>query len=207
MRTRDRCDSARRRLHDVAGARARISPEACRTTAAVGSVRALLRLAGRCGAGRFCDAPLGEGSTAFLSFSGVSDRTRARGGGRALTISTHTDVARWERAERDGRTEALKEAYRARLLLALERVLPGASVRPNLVEIATPHTFARYTGRGRGLVGGLPQTPYRAVLGAQSHRTSIRGLYLAGDNTFPGQSTVGATLGALNASRAAAYLA
>jgi C-3',4' desaturase CrtD len=153
------------------------------------------------------DAPLGEGSTAFLSFSGVSDRTRARGGGRALTISTHTDVARWERAERDGRTEALKEAYRARLLLALERVLPGASVRPNLVEIATPHTFARYTGRGRGLVGGLPQTPYRAVLGAQSHRTSIRGLYLAGDNTFPGQSTVGATLGALNASRAAAYLA
>jgi phytoene dehydrogenase-like protein len=67
--------------------------------------------------------------------------------------------------------------------------------------MATPHTFARYTGRRRGLVGGLPQSP--AIERAFTQRTPIRGLYLCGDTTFPGQSTVGATLSGINAARSA----
>jgi len=153
------------------------------------------------------DSPLGEGNTTFLSFSGNGDVKRARNGGRAVTISTHTDVARWERAHRDGTLDALKAEYARRLLSSLDRVLPGASSRALLVEAATPHTYARYTGRSRGLVGGLPQSPASAILGAFTHHTPIRGLYLAGDTTFPGQSTVGATLSGLNAARAAAYRA
>ena len=146
-------------------------------------------------------------TTAFLSFSGEDDRRRARNGGRAVTISTHTDVARWERAYRDGTLPALRRDYTNRLTAALDRVLPGASKHALVLEAATPHTYERYTGRRRGLVGGLPQTPGKAILGALSHHTRIRGLYLAGDTTFPGQSTVGATLSGLNAARAAAYLA
>jgi C-3',4' desaturase CrtD len=152
-------------------------------------------------------APLGEGTTAFLSFSGHGDIRRARNGGRALTMSTHTDVSRWERAHRDGTTAALRERYAERLRAALDRILPGAAARADLIEAADPHTFARYTGRGRGLVGGLPQSPGSAILGALSHQTPVRGLYLAGDTTFPGQSTVGATLGGLSAARAAAHRA
>jgi C-3',4' desaturase CrtD len=151
------------------------------------------------------DAPLGEGNTAFLSLSGEDEPQRARRGGRAVTISTHTDVARWERAHRDGSEPALRARYARRLLDALDRVLPGASARAVLVEPATPLTFERYTGRARGLVGGLPQTPATASLGALAHRTPVRGLFLCGDTTFPGQSTVGATLSGLNAARAAAY--
>ena len=151
------------------------------------------------------DAPPGEGNTVFLSLSGPADRRRARNGGRAVTLSTHTDVARWERAHRDDRTASLRADYTRRLTAALDRILPAASARATLLEPADPHTFARYTARHRGLVGGTPQTPATAFLHAQSHRTPIRGLYLAGDTTFPGQSTVGATLGALNASRAAAH--
>ncbi len=121
-----------------------------------------------------------------------------------MTLSTHTDVALWERAEHDGDMERLRADYVSRLLRALERALPGSAERALLVESATPLTFARYTGRSRGLVGGLPQTPALATLGAFSHHTPVRGLFLCGDTTFPGQSTVGATLSGNAAGRAAA---
>ncbi len=149
------------------------------------------------------DAPPGEGNTAFLSFSGPGETGRARDGGRALTISTHTDVAGWERAFHDGAYEQRKIAYGGRLRAALERVLPGAWDRARFVELATPHTFERYTGRSRGLVGGAPQTPWAASLGAFSHRSGVPGLFLAGDTVFPGQSTVGASLSGVAAARAA----
>ncbi len=70
------------------------------------------------------------------------------------------------------------------------------------MEPADPLTFARYTGRRRGLVGGLPQTAARAVLGAFGHATPVPGLAVCGDTTFPGQSTVGAALGGYDAAMA-----
>ena len=149
-------------------------------------------------------APPGEGNTSFISFSGARQPHRARNGGRAVTVSTHTDVARWERARADGTEPALRGAYTAMLIAALDRVLPGAASRADLIESATPHTFERYTGRYRGLVGGTAQTPSTAALAAFSHHTPIRGLYLCGDTVFPGQSTVGAALSAQAAAKAAA---
>jgi C-3',4' desaturase CrtD len=149
-------------------------------------------------------AALGEGNSVFISLSAADESARARNGGRAVTLSTHTDVALWERAEHDGDMERLRADYVSRLLRALERALPGSAERALLVESATPLTFARYTGRSRGLVGGLPQTPALATLGAFSHHTPVRGLFLCGDTTFPGQSTVGATLSGNAAGRAAA---
>ncbi len=151
------------------------------------------------------DRMLGEGNTVFLSFSGSNEARRARNGGRAVTLSTHTDVARWERAYRDDGLAELRSTYTEALLAGLDRVVPGARRRATLIEPADPHTFARYTGRLRGLVGGLPQTPQVATLGALSHHTAVGGLFLCGDTTFPGQSTVGATLSGYNAGRAAAF--
>jgi C-3',4' desaturase CrtD len=147
-------------------------------------------------------APLGEGNTVFLSFSGAGEAGRARGGGRAVTISTHTDVAGWERAFTDGSYAERKATYASRLRAALERVVPGAWERAEVIELATPHTFAAYTGRGRGLVGGVPQTPAAANLRALSHRSGIAGLTLCGDTVFPGQSTVGASLSGVAAAGA-----
>lgn len=143
---------------------------------------------------RDADAPLGEGNSTFLSLSPPGEAARARNGGRAVTISTHTDVARWERAFDEGRDAALRQRYGAELLAALDRVVPGAAARAEMIAFATPHTFARYTGRSRGLVGGVPQTVAFANLRAQTHRSGIEGLVLAGDTVFPGQSTVGASI-------------
>ncbi len=150
------------------------------------------------------ERPLGEGNSAFLSFSGANEIRRARRGGRAVTLSTHTDVARWERDERDGTLQELRAAYVERLASALERVVPGARAQADVFESATPLTFARFTGRLRGLVGGVPQTTAAANLRALGHRTPLDGLFLCGDTAFPGQSTVGATLSGYNAARAAA---
>jgi C-3',4' desaturase CrtD len=145
--------------------------------------------------------PLGEGNSVFVSFSPPDDATRARDGGRAVTLSTHTDVARWERAAARGELEALTRAYGARLRAAFERVVPGAWDAARVVEFGTPFTFARYTGRWRGLCGGVPQTPDHANLRALSHVSGIPDLVLAGDTAFPGQSTVGASLSGIAAAR------
>jgi phytoene dehydrogenase-like protein len=148
-------------------------------------------------------APPGEGNTVFLSFSGPDERGRARDGGRALTMSTHTEVTAWEDAFREGTYAARKADYGRRLGAALDRVVPGAWARARFVDLATPHTFAAYTGRAHGLVGGVPQAPWSASLGAASHRSGLPGLLLAGDTVFPGQSTVGASLSGVAAARAA----
>ncbi len=147
--------------------------------------------------------PLGEGNTTFLSFSAPGETARAKNGGTAVTISTHTDVARWERARDDGAEAGLRERYGAMLLRALDHVVPAASARAEIIEFGTPATFERYTGRDRGLVGGIPQTPMYAVARAFSHRSGIARLRVCGDNVFPGQSTVGASLSGVTAARAA----
>ncbi len=143
----------------------------------------------------------GEGNSAFVSISGATDRGRARNGGRAITISTHTDVAAWEAARAHGTLDARKRDYAARLHRALKRAL-GAHIEPAFFELGTPATFERYTLRHRGMVGGTPQRRDAANLLARSHRTGVRGLLLCGDTAFPGQSTVGVTLSAINAARA-----
>jgi len=146
-------------------------------------------------------APLGEGNSVFVSFSPPDDATRARDGGRAVTLSTHTDVARWERAAARGELAQMTADYGGRLRAAFERIAPGAWARARVAEFGTPFTFARYTGRWRGLCGGVPQTPEHANLRALSHASGIPGLVLAGDTIFPGQSTVGASLSGIAAAR------
>jgi phytoene dehydrogenase-like protein len=117
-------------------------------------------------------------------------------------VSTHTDVPAWERAAARGADGARRRLLAGRLRSAVERALPGTWDRARFIELATPHTFERYTGRWRGLVGGVPQTPATAALGAFSHVSGTPGLVLAGDTVFPGQSTVGASLSGLAAARA-----
>ena len=147
------------------------------------------------------EGPLGEGRSIFCSLSRSGER--APSGLRALTMSTHTDVAHWERAVHEGSVAKEKVRYGALFLAALESIFPGAQDGVVHIEYATPMTFARYTGRNRGLVGGLPQRPWHANLTAFSHVSGIGGLILCGDTTFPGQSTVGAALSGIGAARAA----
>ncbi len=145
-------------------------------------------------------APLGDANSLFISLSAPEERGRARNGGRAITISTHADPQRWEQAYRAGNASELQRTYARKMLEGLERAT-GKHIAPSIFELGTPRTFERYTLRYRGLVGGTPQSIASANLRARSHRSEIKGLTLCGDTIFPGQSTVGVTLSAINAVR------
>ena len=139
--------------------------------------------------------PLGEGNSIFLSFSPGWDTTRAPVGKRALTISTHTELAPWwEIHEADKLAyEARKAEYTERILASAERVLPGLRKAAELILPGTPVTFQRFTRRAWGWVGGFPQTN---LLRAWSPRLDSN-IWMVGDSIFPGQSVPAVSLGGL----------
>lgn len=140
-------------------------------------------------------APPGEGNTVFLSLSPEWDSVRAPAGERTATLSTHTDPTVWWRLYHDDPTgyQVRKAEYSERLLRAAEIAIPGIRRAVRLELAGTPRTFAFYTRRPQGLVGGYAQ---ESLFGAIGPGTGIPNLWLVGDSIFPGQSTAGVTLGA-----------
>jgi phytoene dehydrogenase-like protein len=147
------------------------------------------------------DGPVEDGGSCFVSIfePDPHDRSaRAR-----LTVSTHTRVEGWWGLRDRSAYLEQKHAVEARLLRAAERAVPDLQQRLIFSEVATPRSYARWTGRHDGRVGGVPQTRTQANLLAQSHRTGLPGLFLCGDSVFPGQGTIGVTLSGINAARSA----
>jgi phytoene dehydrogenase-like protein len=142
---------------------------------------------------------VGEGNTVFLSLSPEWDTGRAPAGGRALTISTHTDLGPWWALFEDDRPayEARKQAYTAGVLAAAEVALPGLRDAAKLVLPGTPVTFQRFTRRVAGGVGGFPQTSLFRMWGPRLGP----GLWMVGDSIFPGQSVPAVALGGLRVAR------
>jgi C-3',4' desaturase CrtD len=146
------------------------------------------------------ERPAGEGADLFLSISPAWDGSRAPGGMRAITISTHTKRSGWwelfesDRSQYDARVREVQE----RLLSGAERILPGLRDAVLLQLPGTPVTFQRFTQRAGGWVGGFPQTHLLRV------RRPRLGKYLwrVGDSIFPGQSTAAVALGGLRVASA-----
>ncbi|MBE9041036.1 C-3',4' desaturase CrtD, partial [Oscillatoriales cyanobacterium LEGE 11467] len=69
------------------------------------------------------------------------------------------------------------------------------------VEAATPRTFEHFTGRDRGVVGGIGQrVPTFGPFGF-ANRTPMDNLWLVGDSTHPGEGTAGVSYSALTVVR------
>jgi phytoene dehydrogenase-like protein len=142
--------------------------------------------------------PLGEGKSVFISLSLPEDSrpekgARAPADHRAVTLSTHTELAGWWRLyERDREAyEARKAEYAERVLATAEIALPGLRSALDLVLPGTPISFQRFTHRSRGWVGGFPQT---SLFRSWAPRLA-RNLWLVGDSIFPGQSVLATALG------------
>ncbi|WP_322509437.1 NAD(P)/FAD-dependent oxidoreductase [Anaerolinea sp.] len=139
------------------------------------------------------DRPLGETNSVFLSLSPLDDPTRAPSGMRAVTISTHTEPLRWfSLSEED--YQKRKEQYTEQCLSLVEREFPGFRSAVRLCLAGSPRTYAYYTHRPWGMVGGFPQT---SILQARGPQSGFHNAWLVGDSVFPGQSTAGVTLGAM----------
>ncbi len=146
------------------------------------------------------EKPLGEGNSVFISISPADDETRAPAGKAAVTVSTHTAIQPWwELANQDPEAyENRKNEYTERVFKAIEVVLPDIRQKSSLILPGTPVTFAFYTRRPKGLVGGSPQESLFAVKGPG---TGLSNLWLVGDSIFPGQSTAAVTIGAQRVAR------
>lgn len=138
---------------------------------------------------------LAEGDSLFLSASPLTDATRAPIGKRAITLSTHTKVGPWWQAWGQGKEayRSLKAEYTEAALNVAEGYIPGMRRGMDLCLAGSPVTYARYTGRHLGLVGGYTQTKLQAP---KQNLFGLKNCTLVGDNSFPGQSVAGVTVGA-----------
>ncbi|XGV99382.1 MAG: C-3',4' desaturase CrtD [Leptolyngbya sp. BL-A-14] len=172
------------------------------------------------------EGPIGENNSLFVSVSRPGDG-RAPEGKATIIASSFTDVGLWwekgevegRRQKAEGRRQKIKlETQNSKLLtlnsfaLLKQRYTDEAIARLSqfftlndetilLVEAATPRTFAHFTGRDRGIVGGIGQrVPTFGPFGF-ANRTPIRNLWLVGDSTHPGEGTAGVSYSALTAVR------
>ncbi len=127
----------------------------------------------------------------FISFSHPDDRYRADEPGLVVAnVSTHVFDPERHAALDKG---PLVEAILARLAAA-DLIMPDNIV---YLHASDPADWAKWTGRKWGFVGGYPQfsriKPWQMV----GHRLPLKGAYLCGDTTYPGQGIPGACLSGL----------
>ncbi len=143
------------------------------------------------------DGPIGENNSLFVSVSHPGDG-RAPEGMATVIASSFTDVQAWAQA---ADYDALKAQYTEQ---AIARLHTYFDLKPDHlihVEAGTPRTFARYTARQLGRVGGIGQrVPTFGPFGF-ANRTPIKNLWLVGDCTHPGEGTAGVSYSALTAVR------
>ena len=94
-----------------------------------------------------------------------------------------------------------KKDYLQKISFALEKHFSIGSEDWLHRELATPLGFEKWTGRPKGIVGGLGQNPDIFGLFGLSSRTPMTGLWLCGDSIYPGEGTAGVSQSALMVSR------
>lgn len=149
--------------------------------------------------------PLMEGNHVFCSISAAEESSRAPDGQRTVTISTHVPMEKLGKLEPQAQGRYIAEIQH-RMRDTLGRRAPELVEGTVFEMTASPRTFARFTGRHRGYVGGVPRRVgwhhYRPR--ALWPREAAPGLYLVGDSVLLGQSTLAVALGGV---RTAEHLA
>lgn len=140
-------------------------------------------------------SPMHDGNNVLISLSPPEDPGYAPPDIRIATLSTHVRPDDWRGLDRTQHA-ARKTVYATRLLRALDRAFPGASEALVHAEFGTPASFARYTRRTAGAVGGAPVRRGNSNLFSVGSDTLGPGLWLVGDSVFPGQGTLAVVLSA-----------
>jgi C-3',4' desaturase CrtD len=144
------------------------------------------------------DGEIGENNSLFVSVSHPGDG-RAPTGTATIVASSFVDTRPWwgEKANYTAR----KQQYAQQAIARLSQFFDLNDRTIIYQEAATPRTFARYTARDRGIVGGIGQrVPTFGPFGF-ANRTPIQRLWLVGDSTHPGEGTAGVSYSALTAVR------
>ena len=141
----------------------------------------------------------------LISISPTWDSKRAPDGKRAITISSHVDAKEWLAIANSSKERYATEKRKLEktILDKLSDIFPNIRSGIEVQLSGSPRTFQRFTLRANGFVGGFPQDLKHANFQAPSHRSDVKGLFLAGDTIFPGQGTLGTSVSGFNAARSA----
>jgi C-3',4' desaturase CrtD len=145
------------------------------------------------------DEVIGKNNSLFVSVSKPGDG-RAPTGQATIIASSFTDTSLWWQGDKQD-YEQIKQQYTEE---AIARLSSYFNLTPeNIIhtEAATPRTFAHYTARYQGIVGGLGQRLTTFGPFGFANRTPIKHLWLVGDSTHPGEGTAGVSYSALTVTR------
>jgi C-3',4' desaturase CrtD len=144
------------------------------------------------------NGPIGEHNSLFISVSHDGDG-RAPAGKATIIASTFVDATAWRSLSPED-YQARKQDYTDRAISKLGGYfnLDGTIV----CQVAgTPQTFAHFTAREDGIVGGIGMRLSTFGPFGFANRTPIQRLWLVGDSTHPGEGTAGVSYSALTVVR------
>ncbi len=143
------------------------------------------------------NGPIGENNSLFVSVSHPGDG-RAPAGCGTIIASSFVDTEPWWSTED---YQELKQKFTEEAIANLGKFFYLKPETIIHVEAATPRTFAHFTARDKGIVGGIGQRiPTFGPFGF-ANRTPIQHLWLVGDSTHPGEGTAGVSYSALTVTR------
>ncbi|MGP0127961.1 MAG: C-3',4' desaturase CrtD [cyanobacterium endosymbiont of Rhopalodia musculus] len=143
--------------------------------------------------------PISENNSLFISVSEPGDG-RAPNGKATIIASSFTDPQIWFHKTPEA-YQALKQQYTSEAIVRLSSyfyLTPDTLIHQ---EAATPCTFARFTARDKGIVGGVGQRVSTFGPFGIATRTPLNNLWLVGDSTHPGEGTAGVSYSALTVVR------
>lgn len=143
------------------------------------------------------EGAIGENNSLFVSVSHPGDG-RAPEGKATIIASSFTDPALWWHCTD---YEELKQRYTQAAIARLSQFFDLTADTIRHCETATPRTFARFTARDRGVVGGIGQRVATFGPFGFANRTPVSHLWLVGDGTHPGEGTAGVSYSALTVVR------
>ncbi|MDX2256391.1 MAG: C-3',4' desaturase CrtD [Pseudanabaenaceae cyanobacterium bins.39] len=133
----------------------------------------------------------------FVSVSKEGDG-RAPAGQATIIASEFTDAAIWYSG---ADYSELKRQFTERAIAQLGQYFTLNEQTLLHIEAATPQTFAHFTGRDRGIVGGVGMRVATFGPFGFANRTPLRQIWLVGDSTHPGEGTAGVSYSALTVVR------
>ncbi|MEO0948387.1 MAG: C-3',4' desaturase CrtD, partial [Cyanobacteria bacterium J06641_5] len=138
--------------------------------------------------------PISENNSLFVSVSRPGDG-RAPAGKATIVASSFVEAAPWWRGD-NADYAARKEQYVRSAIARLSEYFDLGEATIVHAEAATPRTFARFTARDRGSVGGVGQRLSTFGPFGFATRTPIDRLWLVGDSVHPGEGTAGVSYSA-----------
>jgi C-3',4' desaturase CrtD len=135
---------------------------------------------------------IGENNSLFVSVSKPNDG-RAPEGHATIIASSFVEAEPWFG---DG-YEARKEKYTQEAITHLSTYFNLSPENIIVQEAGTPRTFAFYTAREKGFVGGIGQRVSTFAPFGIATRTPFNNIWLVGDSVHPGEGTVGVSYSAL----------